>query len=311
MHNNRMTLNKALRVVFSILLVFIGAVLILLGVPGTIGSLLANVGLALIVAGIVAVFEETVLSRLEQGEAARIVANEVYERLYQSPLQSVGIRLVSPVRKGYDGYYLWAIAAKPQKMFFAGRSVLHRIDSDFRHRGLGKAEDVIARRLSQGSKLWVMFLDPNSSLISRLAKEEGQQTEQLLCDIATSIGICERLYSILKDKENTPASLEVRLYDEIPYFAYHSVDDDVTVGFYFSSALGHTSAAYDVIDQQTKSFFEGHFLSIRARGSVLLQIPEHRNKADLNLQLMSQVRQALIKHLGEERTEDLIRYGSR
>jgi hypothetical protein len=306
-----MTLNKVLRVVFSVLLIFIGAVLILLGITGTIGNLLSNVGLALIVAGIVAVFEETVISRLEQGEAAKLVADEVYQRLYQSPLQSVGIRLVSPVRKGYDGYYLWAISNKPQRMFFAGRSVLHRIDTDFRHtRGLGKAEDVIVRRLSQGAKLWVMFLDPGSDLIPRLAREEGQQPEQLLSDIATSIGICERLYNLLKDREHTPASLEIRLYNEVPYFAYHRVDDNVTVGFYFSSALGHTSAAYDAIDQQTKSFFEGHFLSIRSRGSILLQIPEHRTKVDMDLTLLSQAKKALIKHLGERRTEELINYGA-
>lgn len=309
-HSNRTTPNKILRIVFSILLIFIGAVLTLLGITGTIGGLLSNVGLALIVAGIVAVFQELVLSRLEQGETAQLVADKVYQQLYESPLQSVGIRLVAPVRKGYAGYYVWAISTTPQTMFFAGRSVLHRIDSDFRSRGLGIAEDVITRRLSQGAKFWLMFLDPRSDLIPRLAREEGQDPEQLLCDVATSIGICERLYNKLKEKEFTPASLEIRLYDEIPYFAYHRVNNDVIVGFYFSTALGHTSAAYEAVDQQTKNFFEGHFLSIRSRGSILLQIPEHRNKPDLNLVLLSQIKESLVKHLGEERTRQLISQGS-
>ena len=303
---NRMTTNKVLRIVFSILLIFVGAVLILLGVTGTIGGLLSNIGLALIVAGIVAVFEETVLSRLEQGESAKLVAEEVYQRLYHSPLQSVGIRLVSSIRKEYDGYYHWAICTDPQTLFFAGRSVLHRIDSNFRSRFLGNAEDVIARRLGQGAKLTVMFLDPASDLIARLAHEEGQEPDQLLCDIATSIGICERLYALIKDKEFPHSELDVRLYDEVPYFAYHRVDEDVTLGFYFSSALGHTSGAYEVVDQKTKDFFEGHFLSIRSRGNVLLQIPEHRNKASLNKKVLAQARKVLVEQLGEQRVEELI-----
>ena len=47
--SNRMSTNKVLRIVFSILLIFVGAVLILLGVTGRVGNLLANIGLALIV----------------------------------------------------------------------------------------------------------------------------------------------------------------------------------------------------------------------------------------------------------------------
>jgi hypothetical protein len=301
-----MSTNKVLRVVFSILLIFVGAVLILLGVTGTVGNLLSNIGLALIVAGIVAVFEETVLSRLEQGESAKLVAEEVYQRLYQSPLQTVGIRLVSSVRKEYDGYYQWAICTNPQKLFFAGRSVLHRIDSNFRARGLGKAEEVIARRLSQGARLSIMFLDPRSDLIPRLAREEGQEPDQLLCDIATSIGICERLYKLIKEKEYGHSSLEVRLYDEVPYFAYHRVDEDVILGFYFSSALGHTSGAYEVVDQQTRNFFEGHFLSLRSRSTILLQMSEHRPKADMNAKVLSQARKALIEQLGEQRANELM-----
>ncbi len=299
---NKMTVNKVLRVVFSILLIFAGAVLSLLGLTGPIGKLLSDIGLALIIAGIVAVFEETVLSRLEQGETAHLVADQVYEKLYQSPLQSVGIRLVSPVRKGFAGYYNWAIHNSPQNLFFAGRAVLHRIDFDFRNRGLGGVEEVITRRMSQGAHLRLMFLDPRSDLIPRLAREEGQDPDQLLGDIATSIAIVERLYNKIKDRDFTTGSLYVRVYDEVPYFAYHRVDEEVIVGFYFSSALGYASAAYEVIDQQTKNFFEGHFLSMYDRASkmTLLSVPPQQTKTNLNRRLLNQLKEALSNALGEE-----------
>jgi hypothetical protein len=306
-----MTAYKALRVVFSILLIPTGAVLILLGVSGPTGNLLSNLGLALIVAGVVSSFQEIVLQTFEKGETADAVAESVIRRLQDSPLQTVGIRLISPIRKGMDRYYLWAIADKKQTLFFAGRSVLHRIDYDFRFRGLGPAEKIIARRLSEAANIRIMFLDPRCDMISRLAKEENQSANELYSDLATTIGICERLYNSLKDHSYPSASLDIRLYDEVPYFAYHRVDDNVIAGFYFSSALGHSSAAYEIVDQQTRSFLEGHFISIfeRARETWLLQIPVHRDRAEFNHTLFSQLKKALAKPLGEERLDQLLKGG--
>jgi hypothetical protein len=302
-----MSAYKALRIIISVFLIPIGAVLILLNVAGAAGSLVTNLGLALIVTGIVSTFQETILQRLAHGEVADAVADRVHKHLQQSPLTSVGIRMVSPIRKGLDRYYLWAMSTAPQIMFFAGRSVLHRIDYDFKVRGLGTAENVIARRLKQGAQIRIMFLDPRSDLIERLAKEEDQAPEQLLTDVATSIGVCNRLHKLLKDFDQTAASLDIRVYNEIPYFAYHAVEENVIAGFYFSSALGHASAAFEIVDPQTRTFFESHFLSIfnRARDTWLLQIPAHRNKAELNTTLMSQLKKSLTKSLGEERVSQL------
>ncbi|MCP4113559.1 MAG: hypothetical protein GY749_49885, partial [Desulfobacteraceae bacterium] len=257
-----MTGNQTNRLLFSILLIPIGAVMILLETQGTTGDLLSKLGLAFIVAGVVSTFHEGIIRRLEGNEAACAVANEVHDRLKETPLSAIGIRLVSSVRKGYSGYYLWSLDDSSKEMFFAGRSVLHRIDADFRERTISTAEQLIARRLSEGATFKIMFLDPMSDLIPRLAKEEGQTEEQLLSDVATSLGVCRNLYNILqKEKLPSKANLDIRIFDEIPYFAYHCVGDNVIIGFYFSSALGHASAAYDVVDRQTKEFFGEHFLS--------------------------------------------------
>lgn len=302
--------NQKIRVLFSLLLIPTGSVMILLNIGGASGNLISNVGLALIVAGVVSSFHEIVLRRLEGDETAENVADKVHDKIKKAPLSAIGIRLVSPVRKGYAGYYLWAIDTTPQEMFFAGRSVLHRIDADFRVRDIGFAEEIIARRLKERSNLKVLLLDARSEMIARLAREEGQTAEQLMSDLATSIGICQRLYEILQKKILPPtARLEILIFDEIPYFAYHRVDSQVIVGFYFSSAVGHSSAAFEVVDPQTKNFFDQHFQSIygRACSNYIIRTNPHSGKIELNNILIMDIRKLLIEKLGEDKTIKLMK----
>jgi hypothetical protein len=299
--------NQTIRLLFSILLIPIGAVFILLHMNGVVGDLFSNVGLAFIVAGIVSTFHEAVIRRLEGDETACNVADQVHNRLKVTPLSTIGIRLVSSVRKGYSGYYLWALDNSPQEIFFAGRSVLHRIDADFRERAIGTAEKLMARRVLEGASFKIMFLDPRSDLISRLAKEEGQTSWQLLSDVATSLGICCRLYNLLQTEKLPPkANLDIRVFDEVPYFAYHRVEENVTIGFYFSSILGHASAAYDVVDRQTKEFFGEHFSSIfgRASSEYVLRINPHSRQPELNHKLIRDLRETIVNALGEQKTSE-------
>ena len=304
-----MTGNQMNRLLFSVLLIPIGAVMILLAVQGTVGGLLSKLGLAFIVAGVVSTFHEGVIRRLELNEVACAVADEVHDRLKESPLAASGIRSVSSVRKGYSGYYLWTHDNSSKEMFFAGRSVLHRIDEDFRERAMGTAEKLIARRLSEGASFKIMFLDPRSELIPRLAEEEGQSAVELLANIATSLGICRRIHSILLKKKLPPkANLDIRVFDEIPYFAYHHVGNSVIIGFYFSSTLGHASAAYDVVDRQTKEFFGEHFLSIfgRASNEYVLRTHPHSRTPELNENLFNELHYAIVAELGEQKTAEYI-----
>jgi hypothetical protein len=285
--------------------------MILLGAGGSAGELVSKLGLSFIVAGIVSTFHEGVLRRLEGGENARTIADEIHNRLKSVPLFPVGIRLVSSIRKGYAGYYLWAVDNSPEEMFFAGRSVLHRIDADFRARAIGTAESVIVRRLTEGARIKVSFLDPRSEMIERLAREEGQTAKQLLSDIATSLGICARLHRLLALQPLPPnASLEIRVFDEIPYFAYHNVGEHIIVGFYFSSTLGHSSAAYEVVDLQTRQFFAEHFRSIFSRASdkYVVRTNPHvwGGNPEFNLPLIAELRKPIVEAIGEAEANRLM-----
>lgn len=301
--------NNKIRLLFSILLIPTGAVLTMLQLSSPIGELISDIGLAIIVAGIVSTFHESVIRKLDRDESSECTADKVFEKIKEAPLSAIGIRMLSSVRKGYEGYYLWAMDTDPSDMFFAGRSVLHRITADFQVRQIGDAETIIARRLLEGSTLKVLILDARSEMIPRLALEEGQTSEQLYSDLATSLGICKRLYEQLDNCE-LPARtrIEVDVFDEIPYFAYHKVDHNVIVGFYFSSAVGHTSAAFEIVDPKTKEFFGQHFNSIlgRATNDFIIKSNPHSGKTEINDKLITELTTVFINKLGQEKAINLI-----
>lgn len=303
-----MKANKILRLAFSSCLIPIGAVLVVIvGTKpiaqwGPASQLFSGVGLAAIITGIDSLFRQIAILRLESEETGEDIARRVHKLLAQIPIGSNGIRLLAQVRKGFDGYYTWAIKLEPQELFFAGRSVLHRVDDDFRRRSIGPTEEVITRRLKHGATIRILFLDPGSDLIARLAAEEGQDKNRMMFDIGRSLGIVLRLYHLIQQDSNLHhnAQLQVRLYDKVPYFAYHKEDDKVIVGFYFSSALGSSTAAFDVIDPDTQNFFAGHFLSIFDRATPLLEFSRKNAVPAFNTKSFEQACKEITDCIGED-----------
>ena len=299
-----MTKNGWLRLTFALALVPTGAVLLLIapGLSSTLAPLLSGLGGALIVAGIVTAFREVAILRLESEEMGEEIAARVHRRLVQVlPPGDVSIRLVSRVRRGYDGYYTWVTGAGSPQLFFAGRSVLHRMDTDFRARRLPPVEEVLERKLRDGCAVRILFLDPRSDLVGRLAREEGQTARMMLSDIATSLGVCRRLYDLLAQSPlPATAQLQIRVYDEVPYFSYHRQGDHVIVGFYFVTALGSQSAAFEVMDEQTRSFFESHFTTLFDRSSdrIILEVSPNRGTPALNQELYADLTDHLAGALG-------------
>ena len=134
-----MSRSRILRLTFSLALLPTGALVVVLAGPGQLGILLQNLGLSIMVAGVLGTFRELALLRLEAEEISEKVADRVFQRIISAFPRSSGLKLIAPIRRGYAGYYPWAIVTEPQDLFFAGRSVLHRIDSDFVSRGIGRA----------------------------------------------------------------------------------------------------------------------------------------------------------------------------
>lgn len=289
-----------IRLLCSVVVFLIGLVLTLLDSR----ALIQHVGLAFMVAGLVSTFHEVVLRRLEGDEAAGLIAERVRLVLRDTPLQESGIRLVADRRTDFHEYLTWATHPAEQKLFFAGRSVLHRLDGELRKRRLQPADRVIARRVLEGADIRILLLDPRSELVPGLAHEEGQSAEQLLRDIDTSLEICGKIHHALDGKQiPAKAHLEIKVFDQVPYFAYHQVDDKVIIGFYFASSLGHSSPAYEVIDARTKEYFGAHFLTLFAAPatSTVLRIDPHRRVSELEADLLGELRKAIAERRGHAR----------
>jgi hypothetical protein len=220
--------------------------------------------------------EERILAEVEGMLESRVpklekialtTADVVHDRFCREPPEMTGLRLLTEVRRNSSAYYSWTIQKDPQTLFFAGRSILHRIDADVRANGGGAAEDVLLRRLTENSKITILFLDPRTNILTRLADEEGERPDAMLGNIAISLGICQRLAGRLRKEHRLlppGAHLTIRIYDHIPYFAYHKQNHQVIVGFYFLTMEGSSSAAYEVVDEKTKKAFDDHFMKIRA-----------------------------------------------
>lgn len=149
-------------------------------------------------------------------------------------------------------------------------------------------------------------------MIGRLAKEEGQNEIALLTDIATSLDITERIYNLLSTSGDLHprAQLYIRVYDEIPYFAFHKQDEKVIIGFYFTTNLGSESSAFEIINNEARLQFEEHFTTIfnSASATTLLEISSFRGKPKFNEELFSDLYHALCdsEKLGREATEIIL-----
>jgi hypothetical protein len=244
-------------------------------------------------------------------DVAEQTAIEVHKHFCASPPQMTGIKYLNDVRRGFSGYYRWVNEHDSQELFFAGRSVLHRIDADIRSNSGGSAENTLIRCLRQNSKIRILLLDPRTDILERLAKEEGQTLDAMLGDIATSLGICRRLIGLLQETFETlqpTAELTVRVYDRIPYFAYHKQDNEVIVGFYFLSSKGSSSAAYEVVDDVTKQVFSDHFGRIfsEAVESTLVEYDGARGRPIFNETLFTTLLDSIGTHLGKDQAEELV-----
>ena len=317
-----MSAKHIIRISIALLITAVGVIFILLDLTEILGAsqnasrFIEKIGIALTVAGVVSLFHEILLRRLEMDETARFISNYLKKKMDQeadsniqktvshicnglreNPIIPTGLHMVAEKRKKWKGYYSWVLDHGQTKLFFAGRSVLHRIDQDLYERDKRTAEAAIFRRLSEGATFRIMILDPRSELIPRLAKEEGQKEEELLHDIMISLGICKRLYELIRSSStHSDAFLDIRFYDHVPYFAYHRDGDLSVVGFYFHASVGHSYGAYELVDPKSKRLFEHHFteLSARADDSVLVCKYPHLQNPKFDDELMEKFLKSII-----------------
>jgi hypothetical protein len=306
--------NRTVRLSFSVILLLAGALLVVVVPRGQTGQaaqleqLVQGLGLSMIVTAIISIYRELAILHTESEDAADDIARRLREQQAEPP-PFAGLRLAATARRNYDGYYRWEASEGSRDLFAAGRSVLHRMHPAYGGRH-GPPEETLARKLHDGWVIHIMFLDPTSDLIERLARQEHERPEQMYADLATSVGVCHRLHELVHGKAlPSGARINIRLYDEVPFFAYQrdrsqlDRDDElVLIGFYLTSELGSTSPAFEAVDADSRRWFEAHLMSVfnRASGRAIIDLDVDRNMRFFNHALLDQLGSHFTAKLGED-----------
>jgi hypothetical protein len=298
--------NRLLRIAFSSVMFLGGALIAVLteGRAEQLSILAQKCGLAFIIVGIVSLFTEFVLEYLKP-EPTHVTLD-----LLSRPRET-GMRMIYSPRKGFWRYHTWLLVNEPQDLFFAGRSVLHRVQEDFRIRRLGPVEDAFLRKLEEGSKIKILFCNPTWDLIPVLAAAEGQRDKALYADLATTLGIVWRLWKKL-ESQSLPGELDIRMYEEQVQYAYHRTknlttgDKEMLLGFYFVQKLGCRSPLFEVDNELIQAEFEDHFVSVFARAFRLFEYPAFGHGKQFDRELFARAKDHLVKQIGADDVVKLV-----
>ena len=235
--------------------------------------------------------------------------DDLEKKIENLKTQSSSLRLIRDRRSGFDEFFSWITSNdKRLNLFFAGRSVLHRIEDDLTDRNWKPIEDVIINKLKDGANITILFLDPRSDLIYRIEESQGEYVEQVLSDITRSIRICQRLYKRLRNEHSfgRTANLDIRIYDQIPYFSYHKDNKKVYLGFYLAAGLRNDSAVFKVKGEGTKKFFGDHIAQIFGKAEPLVQLSGNTRPPVFNDRLLKNIYKKLSEVLGQDKAAELL-----
>ena len=301
--------SRIFRIIYSLLVLFIGTTMALALNNSTslIGILGQSVGLAFIVTGCISVFREGIIFPSESDETKKLY-DDIKNKMEKGfgdicdRLSRQGIYLLSEKRYGHPRYHRWLLETKPQHIFFAGHSVLHRVQKDFEDRQLKSVEENIEQKLSEGSHIRILFLDPTWELLNDVAKGEGQAINDFRLDLKTTLGVCQKIWKRIEGKK-LAGDIEIRTCRETVQYAYHYTfcpdrdEKEMLAGFYYAGRLGTLSPLLLVEGKDIQNFFEEHFKNVfdREESIHLLTYLRRGEESNFNLPYYQRCIEALEK----------------
>ncbi len=302
----------------GLVMTFIGTTLALWAkdlAPGSTEVFCRSVGLAFIVTGITSVFHEALLwpfRRKETKADSAKLLDEMHRRFdeIRSNFKGPDVRMIAQKREGYGAYHRWVLEKVPQEVFFAGHSVLHRIQRDLSDRALcGSVEEALARRVAEGCNIKILFLDPTWEMLPVIAESENQKIKTVATHIATSLGICKRLWmALVPHPHRGNGSIEISTCRELHQYAFHHViggADSVQMfmGFYFAKTPGLLTPLFVVESEDVQKWFAMHFDSIFRRQSpetTWLLSYQSSARAEFNDEHYRKCRESLGRYLNDD-----------
>ncbi|GAB6010628.1 hypothetical protein [Viscerimonas tarda] len=260
-----------LKVAGAIIMFLVGVIIMLLtsDLQTTVRfmQVVYNIGLSLVVAGVVGLFAE--------------LAFGSYWSTNKNELRG-GMMEVAEIRNGYGGYHNWLNQKSVKEVQFSGRSVLHNMERDFQEHFRNGVADIFIQQMQKGVNIKVLFLDPAWNMINQISTSEGRATPKALyLDLEKSLIIIEELAKKL-DEIKPIGSIDIKVVSEINQYAYHYVDyrsdetSEMLVGFYFADQLGFRSSLFSVDDKKIKSSFKQHFGLLYGKATELLHYTKGR-----------------------------------
>jgi len=115
----------------------------------------------------------------------------------------------------------------------------------------------LPRWLADGKEIRVLCLAPNAcATIVRGRQEQHPLDKKILLQHERLATLCKNLKNKKDDGSliSVQGSLEVRVYDGMPYHAYFRADNEIILGFYFAHVTGlHSECLYLQKSQSTSS----------------------------------------------------------
>ena len=280
------------------------------------------IGISFIVTGIMSFFNEVFLKKSETVELSNKLvqklskSDDVYNKMIDKIVHSDeiskkmidklatsdqlqkyetnnGILLKSMHRANFAGYREW-LYHEPTQIVIVGRAVLPRIQSDATTYFKKTAEQIIASKFFEGADIQILFFDPLSEIIPKIAAEEGRPPAMIYSDIGEAIGICAKLYMELrngfpKNGSYRKTKLVIGMYDEVHQFAYQKhvyndqIDNHTYLGFYLGNSAGFDTPVFEIVDSSIQNLFASYVTAIKKTDLLTFLPNDPAPRLDLDL----------------------------
>ena len=177
-----------------------------------------------------------------------------------TPIQQV---TVLQERKFLTGNYVdWARTAKEIEIITLSMSYI--LD--------GYGDQELIGWINGGKTIKILVLNPNAYVTKLRGREEGIDLKRkILLQVQRLKKLCKESKEFIKNQEESSnaldgftGSLEVRIYDGIPYFGYFKADNIMVIGLYYSHLPGVEAEALRIQESETGIFKKmiDHFNSL-------------------------------------------------
>jgi hypothetical protein len=140
--------------------------------------------------------------------------------------------------------------------------------------------------INGGKTIKILVLNPNASVTKLRGREEGIDLKRkILLQVQRLEKLCKESKEFIENpkkssnaRDGFKGSLEVRIYDGIPYFGYFKADNIMVIGLYYSHLTGVEAEALRIQESETGIFKKmiDHFNSLWEGKSEESDIDERR-----------------------------------